>query len=336
MPAGGARKVRRVTTAVLARLAGIVAIVALGYLAARVRAFGSDDAAPVLSNLAFLLLTPALLFRTTALVDLATLPWVTLAAFFGPALGVLLVAYLAARLTGTAGQPPGAPAVRAISVTFGNTVQVGLPVALALYGAEGLRLHIAIVSLHALTILTVVTALIEADLARAARQRDGVTRHPLRSVLSTAQRTVIHPVVLPVLAGLAWNLAGLPLPTPVDDVLQILGQAVVPVCLVLIGVSLHHYGDRTAVGPAAVLGAAKLLILPAAVLVTAYWLFGVRGLALDVTVVAAAAPVGSNALLFAQRYRTLEGEASTAIVLSTPAYALTLPVWLAVLATLPA
>jgi predicted permease len=322
------------STVVLARLGGIVAIVAIGYVAARLPALGSDDAAPVLSNLAFIILTPALLFRTTAHVDLATLPWVTLAAFFGPALVVLLAAYAVARALRRDGEPPGTPAVRAISATFGNTVQVGLPVVLALYGEEGLRLHIAIVSLHALTILTVITAIVEIDLARDARSRDGGAGHPLRAVLATARNTVIHPVVLPVLAGLAVNLAGLPLPTPVDDVLQLLGQAVVPVCLVLIGVSLHHYGTRTAVAPAALLGAAKLLVLPAAVLGTAYGLLGVRGVPLDVVVLAAAAPVGSNALLFAQRYRTAVGEASTAIVLSTPAYALTLPLWLAVLSAL--
>ena len=47
---------------------------------------------------------------------------------------------------------------------------------------------------------------------------------------------------------------------------------------------------------------------------------------------AAALPVGSNALLFAQRYRVLEGEASAVIVLSTAGFALTAPLWLAVLA----
>jgi predicted permease len=322
-----------VTTVVLARLLGIVAVVAMGYLAARLGVLGSEDAARVLSNLAFSIFTPALLFRTTAQVDLASLPWVTLAAFFGPALVVLVLSYLVAGALARDGDPPGAPAVRAISVTFGNTVQVGLPVVLALYGQAGLRLHIAIVSLHALTILTVITAIIEIDLARHARVGDGTDPHPARTVLSTARNTVIHPVVLPVLIGLAWNLLGLPLGGPLDDVLQLLGQAVVPVCLILIGVSLHHYGSRTALGSAATIGAAKLLVLPAAVLVTGRWLLGVHGLPLDVAVLAAAAPVGSNALLFAQRYRTLEGEASTAIVLSTPAYALTLPLWLAVLAT---
>jgi malonate transporter and related proteins len=324
-----------VTATVLARLLGIVAVVAIGYLAARTGVLGGDDAAPVLSNLAFTVFTPALLFRTTALVDLATLPWVTLAAYFGPALVVLLAGYLIARGLRQDGDPPGLPAVRAIAVTFGNTVQVGLPVVLALYGQQGLRLHVAIVSLHALTILTVITALIEVDLARDARARDGGAARLARTVLATARNTVIHPVVLPVLAGLAWNLARLPLPGPVDDVLQLLGQAVVPVCLVLIGVSLHRYGSRTSLGPALALAAAKLLVLPAAVLVTGHWLLGVQGLPLRIAVLCAAAPVGSNVLLFAQRYRTGEGEASTAIVLSTPVYALTLPLWLAVLAQFP-
>ena len=323
------------TADVAARLAGIVAVVAIGYLVARTRVLGSDEAAPVLSDLAFTVLTPALLLRTTATVDLATLPWVTLTAFFGPALAVLLGVYLLARALRRHGDPPGAPAVRAICVTFGNSVQVGLPVVVALYGTAGLRLHVAIVSLHALTLLTVVTVLIELDLARSLRAADGAAatgHHLARTLLLTARNTVIHPVVLPVLVGLAVNLAGVPVPGPVDDVLALLGQAVVPVCLILIGVSLHRYGSRTALAPAALLGAAKLFVLPAAVLVTARWLLDVRGLPLDVTVLCAAAPVGSNALLFAQRYRTLEGEASTAVVLSTPAYALTLPLWLAVLA----
>jgi type IV pilus assembly protein PilM len=49
---------------------------------------------------------------------------------------------------------------------------------------------------------------------------------------------VLHPVMLPVLLGLAWNLTGLPLPPPVDEALRVLGSAVVPVCLVLIGLNL--------------------------------------------------------------------------------------------------
>jgi predicted permease len=42
----------------------------------------------------------------------------------------------------------------------------------------------------------------------------------------------------------------------------------------------------------------------------------------------AAMPIGSNALIFAQRYTALEAEATAAIVLSTCGYMLTAPLWL--------
>jgi malonate transporter and related proteins len=58
---------------------------------------------------------------------------------------------------------------------------------------------------------------------------------------------------------------------------------------------------------------------------------GLRGLPLAVVVMAAAMPVGSNALIFSQRYETLEAEATAAIVFSTFAFVLTAPLWLVVL-----
>jgi predicted permease len=45
----------------------------------------------------------------------------------------------------------------------------------------------------------------------------------------------------------------------------------------------------------------------------------------------AAVPTGSNALIFAQRYRALEDETTSATVMSTFAFVLTAPMWLAVL-----
>jgi hypothetical protein len=58
---------------------------------------------------------------------------------------------------------------------------------------------------------------------------------------------------------------------------------------------------------------------------------GLDGVALAIVVMLAALPVGSNALIFAQRYRTLPAETSTAIVLSTLAFVVTAPLWLAIL-----
>ena len=68
------------------------------------------------------------------------------------------------------------------------------------------------------------------------------------------------------LAGLAWNVSGLALPAFADEILATLGQAVVPLCLVLIGVSLAHYGVRGALRNAALLSFVKLVVQPLAVL----------------------------------------------------------------------
>ena len=84
-----------------------------------------------------------------------------------------------------------------------------------------------------------------------------------------------------------------------------LGSAVVPLCLVLIGLSLAYYGVQGHVRGAVGLSLLKLLVMPALVLVVAHWGFGLSGVPLGVLVVMAALPVGSNPLIFAQRYGTL-------------------------------
>jgi hypothetical protein len=81
--------------------------------------------------------------------------------------------------------------------------------------------------------------------------------------------------------------------------------------------------------------AIKLLLQPALVLAVAHWGFGLHGLSLSVLVMLAALPAGSNAMMFAQRYRALEAEVTAANVLTTLAFVLTAPLWLMVLARLP-
>jgi malonate transporter len=314
------------------KLGAIFLMVAIGYVAGRMRWLGDErrgaDPARTLANAAFYIFVPALLFRTTARIDLSAMPWGILAAFFVPVLVMLLAIYVWQRRTRP--QPAAAPATRAITASFGNSVQLGIPLAAALFGETGLGLHVTVVSLHALVLLTVLTALVELDLAR---ERAGGARLA-ETLRSTLRNTLVHPVVLPVLAGMVWNATGLGLPPVVDEVLELLGTAVVPLCVVLIGMSLAYYGVRGGVRDATLLTLFKLLLLPALVLAVAYAGFGLRGLPLEVIVMMAALPVGSNALIFAQRYNALEAETTATIVFSTIGFALTAPLWLALLAWL--
>jgi hypothetical protein len=317
------------------KLLAIFVIVAIGWIVGRLKWLGTADPARTLANAAYYIFVPALLFRTTARIDFATMPWGTLVAVFVPLIVMLLAVYLTQRRARHAGAlPVAAPAVRAISVVFGNTVQVGIPMAAALFGEAGLAIHLAIVSLHALVLLTLTTALVELDLARAQRQSGHADGHLAAALLATARNAVIHPVVLPVLMGLGWNALGLPVPAVVDEILGTLGQAVVPLCLVLIGMALAYYGVQGALRAAIWLAALKLVVLPALVLAVAHWGFALTGLPLTVVVMMAALPIGSNALIFAQRYRALEAEVTAATVFSTLAFVATAPFWLVILARL--
>src|SRR3954466_12175538 len=172
------------SAAVFAKLLAIFAVAGLGWVVGRLKWLGSAemDPARTLSNAAFYIFVPALLFRTTARIEFRTLPWNTLLAYFIPVLLLLAVVYVWERRRDAASTSAAVPSVRAISAIFGNAVQVGIPMAAALFGEAGLAIHITIVSLHSLTILTVVTALVELDLARA-RHRDSGAKGKLAATL---------------------------------------------------------------------------------------------------------------------------------------------------------
>ena len=197
------------TTAVAIKLLAVLLTAALGYGAGRFRLLtagaSGSDAARVLSNAALYVFVPALLFRTTVRIDYAHMPWRIIAAYFAPVLTVAFLAYAWHHVRGGVAAAAAIPATRAMAVAFGNSVQLGIPMATALFGEEGLAIHIPLVSLHALTLLSVLTVLVELDLARAAHGR-GTDRHSLRRALVTTLRnTLLHPVLLPVFAGLAWH-----------------------------------------------------------------------------------------------------------------------------------
>lgn len=320
---------------VAAKLLAILIAVAIGWVVGRMRwlghaAEGSEgDPARVLANAAYYIFVPALLFRTTARLDTGHVPWSLLAAFFLPVLLMVAGFYVWQRLARRRDETAAVPSVKAITAGFGNTLQVGVPVAAGVFGEQGLAIHIAVVSLHSLSLLTLLTLLVELDIAR---------EHPggslWRTLAQTVRNTVIHPVVLPVLSGLAWNLTGWPLPAVLDEVLQTLGTAVVPLCLTLIGMSLAYYGWPSTWHGLSSLVVFKLLALPGLLLVVLHWGLGVSGLPLAVLVMMAALPTGSNALIFAQRYRALQPEVTAATVLSTILYVGTAPLWLGLLSWL--
>jgi len=289
---------------VVSSLLPVVLLIAAGWVAGR-RGWIAPAAIRDLSNLIFVLLAPALLFRSMSTVHLGELSLKPVAAYFIAA-GLIYGATLLLRGFNREA------AVLALANTYSNTVMIGIPLVGLAYGPEGLVTLLTLVSLHSLTLLTGATVVLE---LAAAREEPG-RRHVLATVLRAVRNAVLHPVVLPVPAGLLFAATGWTMPAAIDRPLQWLGQAFAPMALVLVGITLAATPVGSHLRGALVQAVAKNLVHPLLVLAIG-WALGVHGLPLTVMVVAAAMPIGANVFMFAQRYRVAEELVTASVVVST-------------------
>jgi predicted permease len=112
--------------------------------------------------------------------------------------------------------------------------------------------------------------------------------------------------------------------------MALLGSALSPLALVLVGVSLAHARVGSHWRGALALSTVKNLLHPAMVWGLC-WLMGVDGLAMTVMVVSAALPIGANVFLFSQRYRVAQELITASVAMSSLLALGTLTVTLALL-----
>jgi malonate transporter len=310
---------------VVASLTPVFLLIALGYLAGRLR-WIRDEAIPDLSNLAFLLLIPALLFRTMSAVHVETLDLRPLGAYFLAALALLGVSIAVRGLNRLS-------VVLALGGVFSNMVMIGITLVELAYGKAGLVTLLTLVSVHALTLLTVATVVLELAVAREGRANGAQAPHLLKTTALAFKSALIHPIPLPIICGLLFAQTGWVLPAVIDKPLQLLGNAFGPLSLVLVGATMARTALGDQIGTASAIALSKNLVLPLLVGFSA-WAFGITGLPLTVMVVAAALPTGANVFMFAQRYRvgqditTSNMAISTALSLFTLSLVMGLMAWL--------
>lgn len=311
------RHSRALLSSILVPLVPVILCIGTGYLIARV-GWVRATAVPDLSNIVFLLLTPALLFRTMGQVHLQELDFRPVGLYFASA-ALLFGATLAWAPFTTA------TAARALAHTFSNTVMIGVPLISLVYGPAGLVALFTLVSLHSLVLLTAATLVFELAQARAGAD-DG---HSMaRTVWQAVRGSIVHPVPLPILAGLLFAQTGLPLPEVVDKPLQMLGAALGPMALLLVGIALAHTRIGAHWRGALRIAAIKNLVMPSTLAALA-WALGLSGPAVAVMFTASALPVGANVLYFTQRYGVMQEEVSSAIAISTALALATVPLALA-------
>lgn len=293
---------------VVASLTPVFLLVALGYLAGRLQ-WIRETAVRDLSNLVFLLLIPALLFRTMSAVHVETLDLRPVAAYFPAALALLMASIVWRGFNRSS-------VVMALGGVFSNMVMIGITLVELAYGQAGLVTLLTLVSVHALILLTVGSVVLELAVAREARAGGERAPHVLETAWSAFKGALIHPIPLPILSGLLFAQTGWTLPTVVDKPLQLLGTAFGPIALVLVGVTLARTPLGGHLRQALWISVSKNLVLPLLVGLSARAM-GVTGLPLTVMVVAAALPMGANVFLFAQRYEVAQELTTASMGLST-------------------
>jgi hypothetical protein len=255
---------------------------------------------------AFDVLVPLLLFGTLSQVALPeTLPVSFFAAYYGATL-LLYALVLAAAVRGL-GAAPAAGNVAALCATYGNSVLLGIPLVLRAFGDAASLPLFGLVAVHS-PLLFLVTSLVH-ELAGGGGSWQATLRTAVR-------RLVASPILAGIAAGLAVNVAGLPLPAWLAAVTGVAAQAALPVALVAMGIGLAGHRLRGALPAASVLVALKLLVHPLLV-AGAMALTPAPPLWRAVATVMAALPSGINVYLFATRFAAGEAAVATAILAST-------------------
>ena len=261
------------------------------------------------------LLIPALLFNGAYANGLpAAISWQVLAAYYLPLLLLfLLVAFAFKRSENKA--------ERALAATFSNTVFVGIPVLTLAFGNASLQYAFPIIAFHGLIAFTLYYLLASA----------GGRGKP--KLLAALANTIKNPIVVSLLAGLLFNATGIVLPHPFTQILEMLSAAALPCALLVLGASLANFHLQSKTETAVVV-LAKLFVLPSLVLLLAVFVLHLPAAASSVLVLLAACPVGVNVSAVIQGDGKNPAMASSAILLSSLACIVTMPVWLWILSHL--
>lgn len=295
-------------------LAPVFLLIALG---AALRTRGVPEAGfwPGAERLVYMLLLPALLFRTTARADLLALDVLPLVsalmlAILGTAGGALLVAR-ALRLSRPAQSSVFQGAIR-------TNAYVALAGAAALYGEAGL-VPMGLVVFVVITTVNVLSVIAVTWLGRRGADASALIGAVLK-----------NPLIIACLAGFACGAAGLELPAVVLATIEVLANAALPLGLLCVGAGLELgrlLSDRRAM--MATIGL-KLLAMPALTALTCH-LFGIEGLTAACAILFNAVPTSASSYVLA---RELGGDAplmAVLITITTAAAAISMPLVLSLL-----
>lgn len=256
------------------------------------------------TRLAMMLAVPCLIFTSLmhTQIDPAALGTLSLAALLAYG-GVTVASYALVRFSGLTQRTYLAP------VIFGNTGNLGLPLALFAFGDTGLGYAVVVFAITAVLSFTFGVWLVSGG------------GSPIKALK--------EPIVAATLLGSLFMWQGWETPKPLTNALELIGQMAIPIMLITLGVAVARLHPGR-IGRAVWLSLAKAVICVAVAWGIGRWL-ALPPVAFAVLVMQVSTPVAVTSYMLAEKYGADSDAVAGLVVISTLFSVVTIPLTLAFL-----
>ncbi|MBQ0756287.1 MAG: AEC family transporter [Amphritea sp.] len=280
-----------------------------------------ESSASALNRYVYYIAVPALMFTSTASVDIqAVLRWDFIAVYLGGSVIAVMMAFLGWRRLKL--EAPLDWTVIALNSAWANTVYMGVPIFYFLFGDRG-TLPVIIATLVSNLVFILILALMSE-----LQNNDGGVLKKLKALV--VQALLKNPVMMAPILGMLGSVSGISLPTAIITPMNMLAPSAAPVALFALGMSLSGLKVRRAGFDLAWLSLVKLIIHPLATWGLAlllnldpYWTAS--------AVLLSSLPTGAMVYVLAQQYNTRVTLSSATIMVTTIFSVITLAFLLPVL-----
>ena len=192
---------------------------------------------------------------------------------------------------------------------FGNTGNLGLPLAMFAFGEVGLGYAVVVFAVMAVGSFSIGVWMVSGG--------------------GSVTKIFKEPMVWATLVGALFLIQGWETPQWATNTLELMGQMAIPLMLITLGVALARLKVKT-ISRAVILSIIKLIVCVCTAWIIGSY-FGLNDIAFAVLVVQIATPVAVTSYLLAQKYGADANEVAGLVIASTVLSVVALPVLLAVL-----